>query len=98
MKTAAFSAIFVTLLTTLTSAAPTARTNTITFQLANDQSGAYANVAVPADGVPMVQRVHYGAQKYFLIVSVPVGTFLHGGVLLCDVKVRSKKSGLAVKE
>lgn len=52
MKTAAISTLFFTLLTSsLTSAAPTARTNTITFQLANDQSGAYANVDVPADGV-----------------------------------------------
>jgi hypothetical protein len=52
MKTTAFTTLICTLLaTSFSSAAPTERANTVSFQLANDYTGHYANVNVPADGV-----------------------------------------------
>jgi hypothetical protein len=51
MKTTAVATLFFTLLaSSFTSAAP-ARRQTITLQLSNDYTGAYADINIPADGV-----------------------------------------------
>jgi len=65
-STTAITSLIFALLSTSISAAPTtaptveARANTIAFQLANDQSGHYANVNVPADGVQRTIQSLFG--------------------------------------
>jgi hypothetical protein len=52
MKTTAVATLFFTLLaSSFTSAAPARRQTTITLQLSNDYTGAYADINIPADGV-----------------------------------------------
>jgi len=51
MKTTAVATLLFTLLASFTSAAPTKRQSTITLQLSNDQTGAYADISIPVDDV-----------------------------------------------